>query len=52
MHRINEALRQHATPWWKRPAFAAGLEFEPGGEDFVDNYPLTWSRTPGPAGKG
>ncbi len=52
MHRINEALRRDATPWWKRPAFAAGLEFDPGGEVFVDRYPLTWFRTPGSAGRG
>lgn len=39
MRRINAALRAHATPWWKRPAFARGLEMHPGGEDFVARYP-------------
>lgn len=39
MQRINAALRQHAMPWWKRPAFADGLDFAPGGETFVDRYP-------------
>ena len=39
MRRINAALREHATPWWKRAAFADGLDFAPGGESFVDRYP-------------
>jgi tagatose 1,6-diphosphate aldolase len=38
MQRINAALRQHASPWWTKPAFAAGVEMEPGGEDFVRRY--------------
>jgi tagatose 1,6-diphosphate aldolase len=40
MQRINEALRRDATPWWNRPAFAEGLGMEPGGESFVERYPL------------
>lgn len=40
MERINADLRAHATPWWRRPAFAEGLDFAPGGEDFVTRYPL------------
>lgn len=39
MQRINAALREHAMPWWKRRAFAEGLDFVPGGESFVDHYP-------------
>lgn len=39
MHRINAALRRYGTPWWKRPAFADGLEMAPGGEEFVEAYP-------------
>ncbi len=39
MERINAGLRARATPWSKRPAFAGGVEFAPGGEDFVGAYP-------------
>lgn len=41
MERINASLRARATPWWKRPAFAGGVEFAPGGEEFVTGYPRT-----------
>ena len=41
MERINADLRANATPWWRRPAFADGLDFAPGGESFVERYPLT-----------
>jgi tagatose 1,6-diphosphate aldolase len=39
MARINTMLREAATPWWQRPAFAGGLEITPGGEAFVEAYP-------------
>jgi tagatose 1,6-diphosphate aldolase len=39
MHRINALLRQHATPWTRRPAFRDGLAIVPGGEEFVARYP-------------
>jgi tagatose 1,6-diphosphate aldolase len=39
MHRINELLTRHGTPWTRRPAFREGLSIAPGGEGFVRDYP-------------
>lgn len=40
MRRINALLREHGTPWMRRPAFAPdGPRLAPGGEGFVRDYP-------------
>jgi tagatose 1,6-diphosphate aldolase len=39
MHRINALLRQHGTPWMRRPAFRDGLAITPAGAEFVTAYP-------------
>jgi tagatose 1,6-diphosphate aldolase len=39
MRRINALLREHGTPWQRRPAFGGAPRLALGGEGFVRDYP-------------